>query len=244
MLAQDAPVAGALCPGSADVVLAKRLEHAGPDHPRVERREQQGERDPGENHVVGPVPRPAARIPHVVVQVAVAADREEVRLEAEEVRKDQPEPDGVSRDPDEHQDHQALVEEELWVTGADVLLAKQISHRVVGEELLARTALGNPPAVDAVRAAPRGALGDLDLVGGGMVGAERRGPDERELRVLLQRAQRERERHLAEAVMVTVGLAVHADRDDRLRPALTDGAPEPRREGRLRHDRQGSHARA
>ena len=87
-----------------------------------------------------------------------------------------------------------------------------------------------PPALDAVRAAPRGPLGDLDLEGRWMPLAEGGRAGERDPRLAAERAQREGQRHLAEAVVVAVGLAVAGDGQDGRRPRLLERGSQARRE--------------
>src|SRR2546429_47242 len=70
-----------------------------------------------------------------------------------------------------------------------------------------------PPALDAVRAAPRRPLDDIHLVRRRMGVAKGRRADELDLGIGAQDAQRRRQRHLAEAVVVAVGLAVDRDGD-------------------------------
>ena len=70
------------------------------------------------------------------------------------------------------------------------------------------------PALHPVRAAPRRPLDDLHLVRRRMRVAEGRRADQLDLAIFAQHPQRGRERHLAEAVMMAVGLAVDRDGDD------------------------------
>jgi hypothetical protein len=60
--------------------------------------------------VPGPLDEAAAlRTLGRVEDLAVLAEREDRQLEAEHVEEDQPEPDRVDRDPDQHEDHRGAV---------------------------------------------------------------------------------------------------------------------------------------
>src|SRR6187402_1122468 len=111
VLPHHAETARALRARCTDVVLLQRLEQAGPDHPRVERREEEGKGQPRQDHVVGPVARPAAeaRAFGLVVEVAIPADRKPVQLHTTHVREDEPHPDRVRRGTYQNEQHQPLV---------------------------------------------------------------------------------------------------------------------------------------
>ena len=102
----------ALGPCGAHVVLAHRLHHVRSDEPDVERREEQRERAPGQDHVVRPLHRTAAlRADRRVDEVAVTGDRRDAEVRPEDERQDETDPDRVRRDPDEHEDHRAPVDQ-------------------------------------------------------------------------------------------------------------------------------------
>ena len=87
------------------------------------------------------------------------------------------------------------------------------------------------PALDAVRAAPRGPLADLDLVHGRVGRQEGRVVRERGRLVCLDLLDRRRQRHLAEAAVVAVCLAVGRAVDElRPRARIGEGGVEPRHE--------------
>ena len=106
----------ALRASRADVVLVQHLEHAPADHSRVQRCEQEGEGQPGQDHVVGPVARPAAEIRalRIVTEVAVPGHREPPELDAEEPRRHEPEPDRVRAEAEKNEQHQAPVDQRSW----------------------------------------------------------------------------------------------------------------------------------
>src|SRR4051794_31582906 len=108
--AQDDPLGRALGASGADVVLAERLHRVRADHPDVQRGEQEGERRPRQDQVVGPLHGSTA-VPGWVDEVAVARDREDAGLEAEEVGEQQPDPDRVRTDADEDEHHGYSVEQ-------------------------------------------------------------------------------------------------------------------------------------
>ena len=105
------PLRCALCARRAHVVLTEPLDHLRTDHPHVERGEADGEGEPGQHHVVGPLPESSAILVLVGEGVAVARDRRPAELEAEDPGEHQPEPDGLARDPDQHEDHRQAVEQ-------------------------------------------------------------------------------------------------------------------------------------
>ena len=107
---QDPPLAHPDRARRADVVGVVDLEHAGPDHPRVDRREDGAERDPRQQQVVGPLDRPAAELVRRE-DGAVAADRRPPEPEAEDVREHQRDPERMRRHADQHEDHPAAVEQ-------------------------------------------------------------------------------------------------------------------------------------
>ena len=94
----------------------------------------------------------------------------------------------------------------------------------------AAAAIG-PPALDPVGAAPRGTLADLDLVRGRVGGQERAVVRERRCALRLDLLHGRRQRHLAEAAVVAVRLAVGRALDElRPRARVGEGRAQPRHE--------------
>src|SRR5262245_48843156 len=102
VLPDDGALRSSLRARRPDVVLVHRIEHARPDEAHVVGREQDRERDPRQDQVVGPVDWTPATC-RWVEEVTVAGDGEPAQLVAEEVREDQADEDGMRRDPDEHE---------------------------------------------------------------------------------------------------------------------------------------------
>jgi hypothetical protein len=100
------------------VVRVQGLEHVRPDHPHVERGEEDRERQPRQDHVVGPLDGPAAAR-RGVDEVAVAAERHGVEAEAEEVGEHQADPERMGRDPDQDTRHRDPVEEAAGSEGGE-----------------------------------------------------------------------------------------------------------------------------
>jgi len=95
--------------GGADEVLVERLHHVRTDHARVERREQDRERHPRKDQVVGPLHHSALLARRGVQDRRVSrdrrVDREVTELVAEEVGEDQADPDRVRGHADQDEDH-------------------------------------------------------------------------------------------------------------------------------------------
>ena len=113
MLDDHGALGQALGPRRPDVVLTHRLEHAGPGEPGVLRREQQRERDPGQQQGVRPLDR-------VVAELGVRRTRwRPAELVAEEDQGDQAGPEDRHRDAGQGDGHRDPVEDRAPLEGGD-----------------------------------------------------------------------------------------------------------------------------
>ena len=93
-----------LGPSGADVVLVHRVEHVGAQHSAVEPDEEHSQREPRQDQVVCPTHR-------ILRQWHVAARREQLDLEGEEVQQNRRQPEDRHRDPGQRKDCQRAVGE-------------------------------------------------------------------------------------------------------------------------------------
>ncbi len=102
-----------LGPRGAHVVLVHRVEHVGAQHSAVEPDEEHGQREPRQDQVIRPLQR-------VLGQRHIAAGREQLDLEAEEVQQNRRQPEDRHRNPHQRKDCQRAVGELARVYGTHV----------------------------------------------------------------------------------------------------------------------------